>query len=205
VGSVIGGVLFLAVLAGLVAFFLPRWRKNRHAGRRGSRSVEYRDVFEIDGHPDPLSDHNLHVHPHVIPYDPYRDSVGTVTEQSTYVTEVLGSSYGTTSFSGGNRSSGLSDTLNDSQLQSGSGSGRYRTYSNTSKYLAPLREQDAGPLLPFHDSGDEDEYRAVSGPSLPPLYSSIISTRPRQAALREEKPIIRGDMHVVGSHSDKDS
>lgn len=205
VGGVVGGVLFLAVLAGLAAFFLRRRRNAKRAGtgQRGSRPIEHHDVFEIDGHPV-SGDNDPNLHPHITPYDPYGDSASTVAEQSTYVTEVLGSSRATTIPSGGNRSPGSSISPNDSQSQVGSV--RYRAHSNTSnsRYLAPRPEQDAGPLIPLNESDDEDELRAVSGPSLPPVYSSIISAQSQQTALRDEKLAVRPGMHVVGQHADED-
>lgn len=98
----------------------------------------------------------------------------------------------------------------------GSDKARYRVQSNasSSRHLAPRPETDAGPLILEVESDeerddeeeDDDERRAVGGPTLPPVYSSIVrnvagpsgATRPEQAALRDEKPVFRGGgLHTV--------
>jgi hypothetical protein len=191
----------LALLAGLAVFFLRKRRKDKRAGRRGSRPVQHRDIFEIDGHP---ADGDPTLNPHVTPYDPYHDSASTPGEQS-YVTEVLGSSQGTAPLGVDNLSPNSSLGPSDSSSQYGSRRNRTSSNISSARCLAPLPEQDAGPLLLLNESDDEGELRAVAGPSLPPVYSSIIGVPPQSAALRDEKPVVRGGLRVVGSRSDEDS
>lgn len=193
-GGVVGGLVFLAVLAGLAAFFLRRRRDtSKRAGHRGSRPIQHRDVFEIDGRPGPVPGDGDNLHSHVTPYDPYGDSASTAAEQST---QVLGSNHHTT-FTGGDTRSSIGP--NDSQSQSGSR--QRRTYSSNPRYLTPQPEQDAGPLVPLNESDDEDENRAVAGPSLPPVYSSIVGALPEQTAVRDEKLVSKGGLRVVGPHA----
>lgn len=78
---------------------------------------------------------------------------------------------------------------------------RFRLSQTTSssvaaRYRAPEPEQDAGPVFIVEHHGDEDEEdeaesRAVAGPTLPPLYSSV--TGAHDGTTRQQAQAAAGD------------
>lgn len=208
-GGVVGGLLFLALLGAL--FFFCKRRRQRRAD--GSKSVVNHDHFEVDPFPPTTASEAFpYHHAHVSPYPVYTDDESSEPNRSSYQpSESYAASRPPTIvslFPHDNISPRSSTIPNDSLSK------RARVLSSStessSRYLAPQPETDAGPLLASLDEDEEDETRAVSGPTLPPVYSSLGAgpsglSAPQQAALRDEKPVVRsGGMYAVGGIDDQD-
>lgn len=235
----------LILIAGLFVFLLRRRRRIRENrdGRRASRPIPHRDVFEIDPRRTDavVMEEQGNFHDHVTPYEAYSVHHGSVAQSNAPTSPNPFATPPEVSFPPshrGDRSPVSTIAPSDSQSQAQSNflhvhepppplpssshlqagalpsKQRYRITSDasaaSSRYRAPQPEQDAGPLLSLGESDEslsDDESRAVAGPTLPPVYSSIAgpSFRRQDQALasgRDVKAPPRGALHVVGSPGD---